>query len=229
MRNECDIIGDVLPLYFEGMASEDTREFVEEHLKNCEGCRAKIDSMKQNVGGQPPKDPDPDRGFIRFMKRLKRSGRIIGTVLLTLLVLANSFFIYLLVDLYQFESQKPDPFYEWHQRRQVLLRYSPDSHADHEQLKLLVTLTLKDYPNILRDEPIILIANPDLKPLVAEILEEEPSILEEDPLILYRYPELMEMNPALKPILEDILEKPNNSYAKVWFSNQQKRNNEITQ
>lgn len=228
MKNECSIIVELLPLYLEGIVSEDTREFVDEHLAGCESCRAKLELMKPSGGEKPPEENDSKRGFIRFMKRLKLVSRIAGVSLLILVVLANSFFIYLLVDMYQFESSKPNPFYEWHQRRQVLLRYSPDSHVDPEQLELLVRLTLKDHPNILRDEPIILIANPDLKPLVAEILEEEPSILEEDPLILYSYPELMELNPNLKPILDNALENPKNSRLKEWFSNKQQREAEIS-
>ncbi|MBQ3501344.1 MAG: zf-HC2 domain-containing protein, partial [Oscillospiraceae bacterium] len=36
MRNECNIIRDILPLYAEKIVSEDTAAFVEEHLEHCE-------------------------------------------------------------------------------------------------------------------------------------------------------------------------------------------------
>ena len=35
MKNECSIIRDILPLYVENMVSEDTSEFVKEHLESC--------------------------------------------------------------------------------------------------------------------------------------------------------------------------------------------------
>ena len=40
MKNECSIIRDILPLYVENMVSEDTSEFVKEHLENskCSFC-----------------------------------------------------------------------------------------------------------------------------------------------------------------------------------------------
>lgn len=152
------------------------------------------------------------------MSKIKKALLIIGASLLTLLVLSNSFFIYILVITYQNDSSASDPFIEWSMRKQILLRYNPESLIDPEESKSLVVNTLKDYPNILRDEPIIFIANPDLKPLVAEILEEEPSILESAPLILYDYPELMELNPNLEPILEDILENNDNIYVTSLFS-----------
>lgn len=151
------------------------------------------------------------------MSKLKKTLLIIGASLLTLLVLSNSFFIYLLFTLDKNDGYE-QAFYAWEMRRRALLRYTPDSHVDPEHTKELVTLILKDSSSILRDEPIIFISNPDLKPLVAEILEEEPSILEDDPLTLYKYPELMEINPKLKPILEGILERTDDPYLSQYFT-----------
>lgn len=151
-----------------------------------------------------------------IMSKLQKILFVVGASLLTLLVLSNSFCIYQLIKSDNNASEQA--FYNWEMRRRALLRYTPDSGVDPEHTKELVTLILKDEPTILRDEPIILISNPDLKLLVAEILEEEPSILEEDPLILYKYPEFMDINPELKPILEDILENTDDPYVKTVFS-----------
>ncbi len=151
------------------------------------------------------------------MSKTKKILTIIGVSLLTLLVLSNSFCIYLLITSDR-DGSSEQAFIDWDTRRRALLRYTPNSGVDPEHTKELVTMILKDTPEILRDEPIILIANPDLKPLVAEILEEEPSILDEDPLILYKYPELIDINPDLKPMLEDILENTDDPYVKSVFS-----------
>ena len=45
MKNECKIIQDILPLYEEGMVSEDTAAFVESHLKKCSQCRAEFEKI----------------------------------------------------------------------------------------------------------------------------------------------------------------------------------------
>lgn len=47
MKNECSFVRDVLPLYFENMVSEDTAEFVKEHLENCTACCAEFENMKK--------------------------------------------------------------------------------------------------------------------------------------------------------------------------------------
>lgn len=46
MKNECSVVRDILPLYFEGMVSKDTAEFVEEHIKTCSECGAELEAMK---------------------------------------------------------------------------------------------------------------------------------------------------------------------------------------
>lgn len=42
----CDIIGDLLPGYADGVCSEDTRELVELHCEGCEDCRKKLAAMR---------------------------------------------------------------------------------------------------------------------------------------------------------------------------------------
>ena len=39
MKNECNIVRDILPLYVEDMVSEETEKFVKEHLAECKNCR----------------------------------------------------------------------------------------------------------------------------------------------------------------------------------------------
>ncbi len=45
-KKECDIIKDLLPSYVDNICSEASREWIEEHLKGCEECRASAQVMK---------------------------------------------------------------------------------------------------------------------------------------------------------------------------------------
>lgn len=49
MRNECNIVRDILPLYVEHMVSDDTASFVEEHLESCAECREKLTKLKKTA------------------------------------------------------------------------------------------------------------------------------------------------------------------------------------
>lgn len=71
MKNECSIVCDLLPLYAEDMVSEDTAEFVKEHLGNCPTCRAELEKLRkpvQPVAAQHVPDID-----VEPLKRLKKA------------------------------------------------------------------------------------------------------------------------------------------------------------
>lgn len=73
MKDECSIVRDLLPLYAEGMLSEDSAAFVKEHLDTCEECRA------LSAGEEPsaPTDADTEQrtgeaGVLRTLKKKLR-------------------------------------------------------------------------------------------------------------------------------------------------------------
>ncbi len=45
MKITCDVIKDLLPLYFENISSDDTRNLVEEHLSTCESCKKELNRL----------------------------------------------------------------------------------------------------------------------------------------------------------------------------------------
>ncbi len=42
----CNTVRDLLPLYIDGCCSEESKEIVEEHIKDCEACRKIFEDMK---------------------------------------------------------------------------------------------------------------------------------------------------------------------------------------
>ena len=42
---KCGVIRDLLPLYHDGVCSEESKKLVEEHLKGCAGCREELSGM----------------------------------------------------------------------------------------------------------------------------------------------------------------------------------------
>ena len=46
MKIKCNVIKDILPLYIENIASEDTRVLIEEHVYECEYCKKELEEMK---------------------------------------------------------------------------------------------------------------------------------------------------------------------------------------
>ena len=48
MKTDCDVIRDLLPLYADDACSEQSRVMVNEHLLDCEACRAMLYQLKEN-------------------------------------------------------------------------------------------------------------------------------------------------------------------------------------
>lgn len=49
MKISCEVIKDLLPLYQDGICSDESRKIVEEHLQSCDECRELLDNMNQTI------------------------------------------------------------------------------------------------------------------------------------------------------------------------------------
>lgn len=82
MKRECKIIQDLLPNYIENVTAEETNEYIEEHLKNCEDCKKIYFSMKANIEAQPLEE----KKEIKYMKKFNKQLRILKFILLAILI-----------------------------------------------------------------------------------------------------------------------------------------------
>ena len=71
---ECAIVKDLLPLYIEDMVSEETKLFINEHLKECEDCRNELDILKSEALISTPEiiSENEMRPFRKAAKKLNR-------------------------------------------------------------------------------------------------------------------------------------------------------------
>lgn len=86
MKNECSIIRDILPLYVENMVSEDTAEFLKEHLENCPACHAEFEKLREPVEVWAEPQPDMDAAPLKRLKKALMMKKI-QTILCTAAVL----------------------------------------------------------------------------------------------------------------------------------------------
>jgi hypothetical protein len=91
MKNECNIIRDILPLYIEDMVSADTSAFVEEHLETCAECRANLENLKNTSQIEEVSLAEQDNDILPLRTIKKKWQRkkvllICTTVLITILI-----------------------------------------------------------------------------------------------------------------------------------------------
>lgn len=46
MKISCEIIKDLLPLYYDGICGNDSKALVEEHLTSCDSCKVELQAME---------------------------------------------------------------------------------------------------------------------------------------------------------------------------------------
>lgn len=89
MRNECNIVRDLLPLYVEDMVSADTRDFVQEHLAGCQACRRELAALREDGGLTAEEESEASRkAEARLLKKLARKWNVRRMILPLVLIAA---------------------------------------------------------------------------------------------------------------------------------------------
>lgn len=71
MKLSCEVVGDLLPLVAENMASAESAALVEEHLIDCPDCRTKWEALREPET-QPEEQPDGEAALRAVKKELRR-------------------------------------------------------------------------------------------------------------------------------------------------------------
>lgn len=80
MKNECDIVNDLLPNYVGDLLSDNTSQFVKEHLDSCQECRKLYEGMKKiNCNKE-----DDEQIEINHLKKYSRHMLILKVILVIL-------------------------------------------------------------------------------------------------------------------------------------------------
>lgn len=100
MKISCEIIKDLLPLYYDGICSSESRELVEEHLARCNGCKDELSSVDETIPiGNEVKNMGEAEALIGLSKKWKRGklysflrGAVITIIVIAAIILIFSIF-----------------------------------------------------------------------------------------------------------------------------------------
>lgn len=84
MKKDCNVIKDLLPLYIDDVCSNESRELVEKHLRNCNNCQKYLDELKFDI---KESKVDEINVFKKFAKKINFK-IIINTIIISCFVLA---------------------------------------------------------------------------------------------------------------------------------------------
>ena len=69
--SKCDLIRDLLPLYVDGAASQESAQVVEEHVAQCPDCRQALEDMRAPT--PPPAPAQEDMSFAAALGQLRKT------------------------------------------------------------------------------------------------------------------------------------------------------------
>lgn len=96
MKISCEVIKDLLPLYHDGVCSNESKTMVEEHLAECHDCKVELDVMDEVL---PITSMEQNLSVAEEVKRLSKEWKngmlksSLKGVLFTLLTIAGVFLI----------------------------------------------------------------------------------------------------------------------------------------
>ena len=91
---ECGVIRDLLPLYEDGAASEETTQLVREHIKGCPACREELRKMRVPVSIPAKENGELWERYKRRQDQLRRKKNIRIACVLSLVAAAVVFCLY---------------------------------------------------------------------------------------------------------------------------------------
>lgn len=88
MKNECDIVKDLLFSYNDGILSDTSKELVENHLKKCEKCKIFLEEIKQE---NHKKNEIKEIDFLKNIKKKINKKNIILSIIFIILIIVVLF------------------------------------------------------------------------------------------------------------------------------------------
>lgn len=95
----CDLVRDLLPLYLDGVCSEESKAAVEAHLEGCEACKAEYQRLldAQQLAPAPEQAEEKEIKALRRVKRKLSKKRLTAVLLTTVAVLGIAIGVFMLV------------------------------------------------------------------------------------------------------------------------------------
>ena len=152
MKNECSVVRDILPLYLENMVSEETGEFISEHIAGCPECAAELETLKNE---KAPEKTDNGIGTVleaeiiksmksarkKIRKRVYRIAAFIAAVFIGICVLLHFFPVY---RVFEIGSMTMGNYYSGGQIAKALFIGSPSDRREAQTVLRLADQAFND-------------------------------------------------------------------------------------
>ena len=71
-NKNCKIVQDLLPNYIDKLTNDETNSFIEEHLKECQGCQKILENMKRGLDLDSKKLDENELKYVKYNKKYNK-------------------------------------------------------------------------------------------------------------------------------------------------------------
>lgn len=89
MKNDCDVVRDLLPNYIAGFVSNNTNEFIKEHIASCQQCNLVFQSMKK--GDTKDKKSEDEQVEINHLKKYRKHMSVLKMIIAIIIIIIIAF------------------------------------------------------------------------------------------------------------------------------------------
>ncbi len=95
MKMSCDVIRDLLPLYYDNVCSKDSSKLIEEHIENCQECKVELEKYTIEIKGvNNMNEAKPLKEISQRWKQDKKSAFLKGMTVVSIIGCLLSIIIY---------------------------------------------------------------------------------------------------------------------------------------
>ena len=103
-NNDCDIVKDLSIQYIEDMLSSNSKEFVNNHLRNCENCKKYYNDINSNIFNENIKEDKKDKIEINHLKKIRNHMNFLKIVIMSISITIAVFISIFVVKYYNISN-----------------------------------------------------------------------------------------------------------------------------
>lgn len=84
MKNDCNLVNDLLPNYIENLLTTETKEYVENHINSCSQCKRKLEIMREDKIKIENRNKREQKVDFEHLKKYRKKFLLLKCVLLHL-------------------------------------------------------------------------------------------------------------------------------------------------
>ena len=95
INKECEIVKDLIPNYMENEVSSSTKDFIEEHIKNCNACKNLIEELKKEKIKEKNNEKIEETLKIDYLKKYNEKIKLLKTTAILIILVILFIWIYI--------------------------------------------------------------------------------------------------------------------------------------